>query len=205
MNRVEFFEELNNNSMLRLEDMQKIQAAYWLSKEAHRRQFRDGGERYFEHPRSVALLAHQFGYKDFVSICIALLHDALEDSFTPMVVYLHLFGVVVWAGIETLSKKIPHHDPITGEVTNFSKKQLDEYFAKLYCAPKNVRAIKCCDRLHNLRTLGSRSAEKKREQIDETRQYILPLADMTDPEIAKALRAEIANIEAELSALTPIA
>ncbi|MCX6714654.1 MAG: HD domain-containing protein [Candidatus Uhrbacteria bacterium] len=197
MDRKEFFEGLNLTHW-DLSDRKLIQAAYELAKLGHAKQTRDGGGRYFEHPREVARLLIGFGYLECETICTGLLHDGIEDTYIPEIVYIQTFGACVYRSIETLSKSIPHNDPLTGRVIGYIKKTLEEYFTELMKAPKHVRATKCCDRLHNLRTLGGRSNRKKREQIDETVKYILPLADATDPEIAKAIRVEIALLEADL-------
>lgn len=197
MDRKEFFDGLNLTRW-DLSDRKLIQAAYELAKLGHAKQTRDGGSRYFDHPREVARLCITFGYLECETVCTALLHDGIEDTFIPDIVYIQTFGSCVYRSIETLSKTIPHNDPLNGCVIGYIKKTLEAYFEELANAPKHVRAIKCCDRLHNLRTLGGRSNRKKREQIDETNKYILPLADATDIEIAKAIRVEIALLEADL-------
>lgn len=198
MDRKEFFEGLNVK-LWDLNGRKLIQAAYELAKLGHAKQTRDDGGRYFDHPRDVAQKLIEFGYTEHETICAGLMHDCLEDTPIPDIVYINTFGSDVYRWIETLSKSVPLHDPITGRITGYVKKSLDEYFTELAKAPKEVRAIKCCDRLHNLRTLGGRSNRKKREQIDETIKYVLPLADATDIEIAKAIRVEIALLEAELA------
>lgn len=203
MNRSEFFDRLNLE-LWDLNGRRLIQAAYELAKLGHAKQTRDGGDRYFNHPRDVAWLMVEFRYANWKELCAALLHDGLEDTYIPDIVYIQTFGPDVYRWIETLSKSVPRIDPLTGCVTGYVKKTLDEYFEELMRSPEEVRAIKCCDRLHNLRTIGSRSAQKKREQIDETRKYILPLADATNRAIAEAIRFEIARIEAELASISQI-
>jgi len=199
MNRAEFFQGLD----LELWDMngrRLIQAAYELAKLGHAKQKRDDGDRYFNHPRDVARLMVKFSYASWKELCAALLHDGLEDTYIPDIVYIQTFGPDVYRWIEILSKSVPRIDPLTGCVTGYVKKTLEDYFKELMRSPKEVRAIKCCDRLHNLRTIGSRSAKKKREQIEETQKYILPLADATNRAIGEAIRFEITLIEAELLA-----
>src|SRR3990170_8757988 len=64
------------------EDMRYVRAAYQLSKGAHRNQKRDGGRRYFDHPREVALiLMKELKIGDWKVIVLGLLYDTLEDSF----------------------------------------------------------------------------------------------------------------------------
>lgn len=198
MNRAEFFDRLNLE-LWDLNGRRLIQAAYELAKLGHAKQTRDGGDRYFNHPRDVARLMVEFRYANWKELCAALLHDGLEDTYIPDIVYIQTFGPDVYRWIETLSKSVPRIDPLTGCVTGYVKKTLEEYFEELMRSPEEVRAIKCCDRLHNLRTIGNRSTKKKREQIEETQKYILPLADATNRAIAEAIRFEIARIEAELT------
>jgi hypothetical protein len=63
------------------EDRETIMHAYDLSKIAHRNIYRDSGERYFEHPRQVALiLMDECKISNPAIISTALLHDAMEDT-----------------------------------------------------------------------------------------------------------------------------
>jgi len=199
MNRAEFFQGLDLE-LWDLNGRRLIQAAYELAKLGHAKQKRDDGDRYFNHPRDVARLMVKFSYASWKELCAALLHDGLEDTYIPDIVYIQTFGPDVYRWIEILSKSVPRIDPLTGCVTGYVKKTVEDYFEELMRSPKEVRAIKCCDRLHNLRTIGSRSAKKKREQIEETQKYILPLADATNRAIGEAIRFEITLIEAELLA-----
>src|SRR5690349_9219191 len=58
-----------------------IMLGYRLSKHGHRGQMRDGGGRYFDHPREVSLILLRQGVYDHEVIITALLHDVMEDSF----------------------------------------------------------------------------------------------------------------------------
>lgn len=64
------------------EAIEPIDAAYRMAKEAHRKNRRDDGSRYFNHPRrtGVTLLA-DLKVTDWEWIATALLHDVREDSF----------------------------------------------------------------------------------------------------------------------------
>ena len=194
MKRKDFFEELTRH-MCHPDALRKIQRAYWLSKEAHRAQTRDGGERYFEHPREVAITLIRRQYLHSDTICAALLHDCVEDTFVPADVYVSLFGMQVWKWIERLSKKIPHHDQVTGQVIGYVKKATDGYFEQLHSLPVEGRVIKCADRLHNLSTAHVMDPERKARYIKETRERILPLADTTDPWFAARIRQEVKRLE----------
>ena len=59
---------------------QLIERAYNVAKKAFREEYRDGGERYFEHLRCVALIIMVYlRIRDPAIICAALLHDIIED------------------------------------------------------------------------------------------------------------------------------
>src|SRR5689334_3925216 len=92
MNREEFFTSMADT--LPFDGLQYIQRAYWLVKEAHRKQSRRlTGERYFEHVRRVAYMACiTYGYNDASTVALGLLHDVIEDTSVPQDVIVNLFG-----------------------------------------------------------------------------------------------------------------
>lgn len=197
MNRTQFFQAIPRHLYNEVE-IGHIQTAYWLSKTSHRLQERDTGERYFEHPREVAVLVMRFGFTDWKTICAALLHDCVEDCYTPSRVYINLFGNNLYKWILALSKKIPVHDPVGGQVVEYQIKETKTYFSLIAAAPKNVQAVKCADRLHNLMTCEHWKEERKRRYIEETKTYLFPLAREINSELANALMHEINKREREL-------
>lgn len=146
------------------EEIRLVGIAYIFAKYGHRGQQREGGERYFEHLRATAnILIDELGINDDWQIIVtALLHDILEDSFLLDEKLMNLiFGrqVALWIKILT--------------------KENEFYFVNLLKANIwQILLIKLCDRLHNLRTLCCCETSKQIKQITETRQFILPLADM---------------------------
>lgn len=57
-----------------------IEQGYRIAKEAHREDVRRSGERYFEHPRAVALImAEYLRLRDADAITSGLVHDVPED------------------------------------------------------------------------------------------------------------------------------
>ncbi|MDO8470102.1 MAG: HD domain-containing protein [bacterium] len=143
--------------------LEQVMTAYILAKYGHMNQMREVGHvRYFEHPKSVAwILVNELRVDDAETIVMALLHDTLEDShiLTPYRIELN-FGKQVVVGLQLLTKK-----PKPGYVA-----RLVEY------ASAKVLLVKLADRLHNLRTLYGCTKTKQRDQIQETKQYYLPLA-----------------------------
>lgn len=146
-------------------ELETIETAYVLAKYGHKEQIREDGEtRYFEHPKSVAWIAvDELKVNNWQTIVMALLHDVLEDShiLSPYRIELN-FGKEVVVGLKLLTKK-----PKTGYLRRL----------KLYGDTKMI-TVKLCDRLHNLRTLGSCARPKQRRQIKETKKYYLPLCDL---------------------------
>lgn len=186
MDRNSFFHQLTPRPASEIE---RLQIAYWLSKDAHRKQVRDDGERYFEHPRRVAtsLIKHDHGQTP--TLILALLHDVVEDTETPLKVIVDLFGTEIWTGLNLLSKQIPNFDPVTGMNTRSGKKPIEDYFRAIADGPKAVRLVKCADRLDNLQDVETFSAERRVRQLAETRKYILPIAQLTCPVYYKELVA----------------
>ena len=104
MNRREFFEKVIKCANQNPEELQKIGWAYWLAKETHRNQKRDGGERYFEHCRRTAIILMEHGKTNAQEIMMALLHDCVEDGYVPRDIIEKLFGKEIAEGVGLLSK-----------------------------------------------------------------------------------------------------
>ncbi|QQG46585.1 MAG: bifunctional (p)ppGpp synthetase/guanosine-3',5'-bis(diphosphate) 3'-pyrophosphohydrolase [Candidatus Niyogibacteria bacterium] len=202
MSRTEFFRRVVRQLNGDPEDVLRVAHAYWLAKEVHRTQKRDGGERYFEHCRRVALLTMDHGCYDADSVIIALLHDALEDSFIPLVVVRQLFGAGVEEAICALSKTETTFYEYDGSVRKI-KKDPAKYFEDIKIHPNVVvPVIKCCDRLDNLRTFGIWPVERKVKYVIETREYLLPLASEAiggNHPICKDLKNEVERLASEFN------
>lgn len=175
------------------EDLENVKTAYVFAKNGHRGQTRESGERYFEHPRAVALIIiEELQIRDNGNlIVIALLHDILEDSFMLDEKRLQKnFGrrVTLWLKFLTKDPKEGYHERL------------------VECGIWEVWTTKLADRLHNVRTLGTCTPEKQRKQILETKNLYLPLADRLlkkmpkkYPGRAEYLKKEIEKICAEYS------
>ncbi|MCX6739424.1 MAG: HD domain-containing protein [Candidatus Parcubacteria bacterium] len=153
-------------------DMEKVDYAYDMAKYGHRNQFREGGDRYFEHVRATSIiLIDELGITDVEVIISALLHDMLEDSFllTPERIKI-TFGerTAIMVSAVTKPKK---DDPRF--VTNDERHAY--YFNQVRSACMAVKLIKIADRLQNLRTLSVCSFEKQKRKVKETRDIYFPL------------------------------
>jgi len=172
-------------------DMEKIDYAYDMAKYGHRNQFREGGDRYFEHVRATSIiLIDELGITDVEVIISALLHDMLEDSFllTPERIKI-TFGertAVLVSGV-TKPKKGDQRFSSNAERHLFYNNQV-----KNSCI--ETKLIKVADRLQNLRTLNACSLEKQKRKIQETKDVYFPLLvdiEKEYPEIAKYLLTQM--------------
>lgn len=179
-------------------DIAKIDYAYDMAKHGHRNQFRESGERYFEHVRATALiLVDELGITDVEMIMAALLHDMLEDAFllTPDRIKI-TFGERVARMICAVSKP-RKNDPRFA--TNEERQEW--YFKQIAQAGVEEKIVKLADRLHNLRTLNQCSREKQLRKIGETKTKYLPLLNDVRgsyPEIADYLVSSFTAVLADL-------
>jgi GTP pyrophosphokinase len=102
----------------------------------------------------------------------ALLHDVMEDQDVQKEELIERFGAPVAALVDGLSKldKLEFQSQIDVQAENFRK--------MLLAMARDVRVIlvKLADRLHNMRTLGFMSPEKKRRIARETMEVYVPIA-----------------------------
>lgn len=145
--------------------LERVNFAYIASKFGHAKQTRESGERYFDHPKSVAwIYIDELKGRDSRIIIDALLHDLSEDTYllSPYRISLN-FDEQIALDVRALTK-LPK-----------GKETTDQYLARIIARGPEVVLVKLCDRLHNLRTLGVCSNEKKQHQIEETEIYHLAI------------------------------
>ncbi|MEY4745004.1 MAG: hypothetical protein RL272_949 [Candidatus Parcubacteria bacterium] len=152
-------------------DLMFVEIAYILAKHGHRAQTRKEIDpatgkpvRYFEHCRRVALtLIDEFKCVDPVMIMAAITHDCPEDT---EIVTSELIEVALGAEVARIVKML-------------SKIPKEGYLERLVAyADWRILVIKACDRLDNLRTLGSGSLEFQKKQIAETEEKYFPVFDL---------------------------
>lgn len=152
-------------------ELKKVKEAYRFSDEMHLGQMRMSGEPYISHPIAVAEICADWKL-DAQAIMAALLHDVMEDQDVKKEELIERFGAPVATLVDGLSKleKIEFQSQIEAQAENFRK--------MLLAMARDVRVIlvKLADRLHNMRTLGAMSAEKKRRIARETMEVYVPIA-----------------------------
>ncbi len=144
---------------------ERIQFAYFASKFGHAMQKREGGARFFDHPKAAAwIYINELGGRDARAIIVLLLHDLSEDSYllSPYRINLNL-GAEIALDVRAVTK-LPK-----------GKETIEEYFGRIIARGPWAILAKLCDRLHNLRTLDACDATKQWRQIAETRDILLPM------------------------------
>jgi (p)ppGpp synthase/HD superfamily hydrolase len=153
------------------DDVDLVRRAYAVATDAHRGQFRESGEEYITHPIAVATIVAELGL-DSVSVAAALLHDAVEDTATPLDGIEQEFGAGVAAIVDGVTKL---------DRLRFDSKEAQQAatMRKMLVAMAKdwrVLVIKLADRLHNMRTIGAMPVWKQRRSAQETLDIYAPLA-----------------------------
>jgi guanosine-3',5'-bis(diphosphate) 3'-pyrophosphohydrolase len=153
-----------------------VKEAYEFAARAHQGQVRKSGEPYLEHPLSAAMILAEL-HLDAETLAAALLHDVPEDCGISLEEIQAKFGLLVVKLVDGVTKlnKLASRAR-TGEAK--SKAQADNLRKMLLATAEDLRVvlIKLADRLHNMRTLGSLPAEKRRAIAQETMEIYAPLA-----------------------------
>ena len=171
------YEELlaacRKNSPLTQKQEDEIFRAFSLAKKAHSGTRRKSGEPYIFHPLAVALIAVQEVGLGPIAVVCALLHDVVEDTDITLDQIRTIFGDRVAAIVDGVTKI---EDVLFMPTTE--SKQAENYRKILLsmCNDAYVIFLKLCDRLHNMRTLGSMKDTKKLAISSETQYLYIPLA-----------------------------
>ncbi|MGZ9076512.1 MAG: RelA/SpoT family protein, partial [Burkholderiaceae bacterium] len=152
-------------------DVQKIKEAFRFSDEAHLGQFRRSGAPYITHPLAVAEILTDWRL-DGAAIQAALLHDVIDDCGVEQSQLIERFGSTVADLVDGVSKldRLQFSSTEQAQAENFRK--------MLLAMARDVRVmlIKLADRLHNMRTLESVDAERRRRIARETLEIYAPIS-----------------------------
>lgn len=155
------------------EEEGQIVRAFTIARRAHADTRRKSGELYIFHPLAVALIAvREIGLGPIAVIC-ALLHDVVEDTEITLDELRSVFGdrvATIVDGVTKIDDVSAQHQGDSKQAENYRKILLS------MCKDAYVIFLKLCDRLHNMRTLGSMKDTKKVAISSETQYLYIPLA-----------------------------
>lgn len=166
------------NLRLTKREKELIRAAYDLAETAHSGQFRDSGEEFFEHPKSVGLILASLKM-DVDTIIAGLLHDVVEDCGVSIDKIKDLFGVDVAnivSGVTKISNLKLNERLNENDMKSLEK--VETIRKMLFAMSEDIRVIivKLADRLHNMRTLQFVDRKKQIAKSDETLKIYAPIA-----------------------------
>ena len=167
--------------------MGRMFEAVGFAARAHRHQLRkDGLTPYVSHVVRVSLVVQQiFDIHDDDAICIALLHDTIEDTATDYDDLLAAFGECVADGVAMLTKDMRLRD----------EQREAAYGAVLAGAPWRVQAVKLADVYDNLLDGAALTREQRLRVLRRTEAYLGYLAANLRREAATAYRLVQAHFE----------
>ncbi|TBR37909.1 bifunctional (p)ppGpp synthetase/guanosine-3',5'-bis(diphosphate) 3'-pyrophosphohydrolase [Marinomonas agarivorans] len=154
------------------EQIAQVKRAYYYAEQAHDGQMRKSGEPYVTHPLAVTKILAGLRM-DADGLIAALLHDVIEDTGISRNALMEQFGEGVAALVDGVSK-LTHL-----EFNNQLEKQAHNFQKMAMAMADDIRVImvKLADRLHNMRTLDSMPAHKKRRIARETLDIYAPIAN----------------------------
>ena len=153
------------------EEVEKIDRAYKMAKDAHEGQLRYSGQPYIIHPVAVATILVDL-CMDYQSVVAALLHDTVEDTDISVEDVKNIYGEDVAKLVDGVTKlgKVP--------LSTKEEEQAENIRKMLLAMSEDIRVIiiKLADRLHNMRTLEFMRPQKRRDKALETIEIYAPLA-----------------------------
>ncbi|AUJ68781.1 MULTISPECIES: bifunctional GTP diphosphokinase/guanosine-3',5'-bis pyrophosphate 3'-pyrophosphohydrolase [Pseudoalteromonas] len=154
------------------EDVDLVQKAYVVAREAHEGQTRSSGEPYITHPVEVTQILASMRL-DHETLMAALMHDVIEDTDFSQDDLAEIFGDTVAELVEGVSKldKLSFKDKKEFQAENYRK--------MIMAMTQDIRVIliKLADRTHNMRTLGALRPDKRRRIARETLEIYAPIAN----------------------------
>ncbi len=157
------------------EKLSLIEAAYQFASNAHEGQMRKSGTPFMEHPLETAKILADLQL-DAAALAASLLHDVTEDCGISLADIEAKFGPEVSKLVDGVTKlgKLS----LRRGATNKRESQAENLRKMLIAIAQDLRVvfIKLADRLHNMRTLGALSYEKRRDIARETLEIYAPLA-----------------------------
>jgi GTP diphosphokinase / guanosine-3',5'-bis(diphosphate) 3'-diphosphatase len=153
------------------DDLAPLEKAFRFARKWHDGQMRSSGETYMVHPLQVAHILADMRM-DLVAMQTGLLHDLVEDTSVTIEQVRREFGDEVARSVDGVTK-LTKLDFFSAE-----ERQAESFRKMLLAMVEDIRVImvKLADRLHNMRTLGYLSAERRERIARETLEIYAPIA-----------------------------
>jgi GTP pyrophosphokinase len=153
------------------DDLAVLEKAYRFASKCHEGQSRDSGEPYMAHPVMVAHILADMRM-DSVAMETGLLHDVVEDTSVTVEQVRKEFGPEVARCVDGVTK-LTKLDIFSAE-----DRQAESVRKMLLAMVEDIRVIlvKLADRIHNMRTLGYLSPERRERIARETIEIYAPIA-----------------------------
>ncbi|MBV9504008.1 MAG: bifunctional (p)ppGpp synthetase/guanosine-3',5'-bis(diphosphate) 3'-pyrophosphohydrolase, partial [Acidobacteriia bacterium] len=153
------------------DDLTVLERAFRFARQWHEGQMRSSGEPYMVHPLGVAhILANM--RMDLVSMATGLLHDVVEDTSVTVEQVRREFGDEVARCVDGVTK-LTKLDIFSAE-----ERQAESFRKMLLAMVEDIRVImvKLADRIHNMRTLGFLTPDRRERIARETIEIYAPIA-----------------------------
>src|SRR3989344_4221108 len=163
----------------------------------HQEQFRKGNNMpYHTHPMAVAQLLDRYGYSDYVTQCVALLHDTVEDTDLIMKEIKGRFGYEVANGIYVMSKNTIKDETMDLanrilKIEGITKEQF--YKIRLLAARDSTQRVKIADTIDNTKDLFSLKPEGRERKVRDSEELYIPLGRRIAPLMVKELEQNLDN------------
>jgi GTP pyrophosphokinase len=153
------------------DDLSALEKAFRFASKYHEGQTRDSGEPYMAHPVMVAHILADMRM-DVVAMETGLLHDVVEDTSVTVEQVRKEFGPDVARCVDGVTK-LTKLDIFSAE-----DRQAESVRKMLLAMVEDIRVIlvKLADRIHNMRTLGYLSPERRERIARETIEIYAPIA-----------------------------
>jgi GTP pyrophosphokinase len=153
------------------DDLAAIEKAFRYAAERHSKQVRDSGEPFMMHPLAVAGILAEMRM-DVVSITTGLLHDVVEDTGATVADIAKNFGDEVAICVDGVTKLSKLH------AFSAEERQAESVRKMLLAMVNDIRVVivKLADRIHNMRTLGALSPDRRERIARETIEIYAPIA-----------------------------
>jgi RelA/SpoT family (p)ppGpp synthetase len=159
-------------------ELEVVKRAYEQAVVAHDGQTRASGEPYVVHTVEVARMLAGLGL-DYRAVAAGLLHDVVEDTNWSVEDVRKRFDGEIAQLVDGVTK-LAYIDTMSQMGSRDIEAQEAESLRKMFLAMVDdvrVVLIKLADRLHNMRTLGSLSQERRERIARETLEIFAPLAN----------------------------